>query len=422
MATRIEADLVIPGSGDPIPNGCVVLEGEVITYAGPIEGAPRAGPSETTVSVPAVIPGLWDCHAHFTGARSLSMEEQIYTSNSVALIRSVKDAEAALRAGVTSVRELGGHGIYLSRAVNEGSIPGPHIYAAGGLLSTTGGHADAHAFPIEFVQYWANLREVPAPCDGVPSCLLAVRKVLRLGASVVKVCASGGVLSDLDNPQHQQFSDEELRAIVEEAARAERVVAAHCHGRAGIMAALRAGVRTIEHGTWLDEEAADLMVEKGALLVPTLSVDGLLEGGAQSDMPQIWLEKARKVLEQVQVSMRLAVRRKVPIAMGTDIFLSGGTAPVHWGTNGGELALMVEKMGMAPLEAIRSATALAPQTLGPQAPKSGQLRTGFLADVIAVAEDPLKRIRVLGEPDHIIQVWKDGRLVVDRTPPGSARR
>jgi imidazolonepropionase-like amidohydrolase len=416
MATRIEADILIPGFGEPIRNGCVVFDGSTISYAGPIEGAPKATASDDTVSVPAVMPGLWDCHTHFIGIRSFSVEEQVYSSYSVSLLRSAQDAERALRAGFTSVRELGGHGIYLSRAVNEGSIPGPHIYASGTALSTTGGHGDAHAFPIEFVHFWANVREVPGPCDGVPACLLAVRKVLRLGASVVKVCASGGVLSDLDNPQHQQFSDEELRAIVEEAARAERIVAAHCHGKAGIMAALRAGARTIEHGTYLDEEAADLMVEKQAFFIPTISIaNGILEAGKKSGLPDFMIEKERKIREQFERALRLAVRKKVPIALGTDIGGSSDASPVYWGTNGRELALMVKQMGMTPLEAIRSATANGPLTLGPQAPRSGRLEAGYIADLIAVREDPLKRIEVLGEPENILTVWKEGKLAVDRT-------
>jgi imidazolonepropionase-like amidohydrolase len=414
VALRIEADVVIPGADDPIRNGCVVIEGSTITYAGSVEGSPRVGPSDIAVSVPVVMPGLWDCHTHFGGIRSLSMEERIYTSYPLALIRSVQDAARVLRAGFTSIRELGGLGIHLSRAVNEGSIPGPNIYASGAALSTTGGHGDAHAFPIEFVNFWQNQRELPGPCDGVPACLLAVRKVLRLGASVVKVCASGGVMSDVDDPKHQQFSDEELRAIVDEAARAERIVAAHCHGKAGIMAALRAGAKTIEHGTYLDDEAADLMVEKGAILVPTLSVQALVTSEELQGLPPHIVEKGRTVREDVQRAMRLAVRKKVAIAMGTDIGLSGETGPLRWGVNGHELALMVDQMGMSPREAIRSSTALGPLTLGPQAPKSGQLRPGFVADVIALQEDPLKRIEVLGEPERVLKVWKAGKLAVDR--------
>ena len=416
MATRIEADLLIPGLGDPIRNCCVVIDAPTLRYAGPIEGAPPSGSSDVTVSVPVVMPGLWDCHTHFVGLRTLSMEEQVYTPYSVGLIRSVKDAEKALRAGFTSIRELAGQGIYLGRAVNEGSIPGPHIYASGTALSTTGGHGDAHAFPIEFVRFWQNLREVPGPCDGIPECLAAVRKVLRLGAAVIKVCASGGVLSDLDDPRHQQFSDEELRAIVEEAARAERLVAAHCHGKAGIMAALKAGAKTIEHGTYLDEEAADLMIEKGALLCPTLTMKyELLPAAKAAGLPDIMVEKAKTVDKHVREAMRTAHRRNIPFALGTDIGMSSDSAPAHWGSNGREFAYMVEEVGMTPLESIRAGTANGPLTLGPQAPKSGQLRAGYVADVIAVQEDPLKRIQVLGEPERILRVWKDGNLVVDRT-------
>lgn len=415
MATRIEADILIPGSGEPVRNGCVVFDGPTISYAGPIENAPRASSSDTTVRAPAVLPGLWDCHAHFSGVRNLTMEELVYTSPWLAISRTVKDAEKALRAGFTSIRELGGFGIRLSRAVNEGSIPGPHIYGAGTALSVTGGHGDAHAYPLEFVHYMAKLQDLPGPCDGVPECLQAVRQVLRLGAPIIKICASGGVLSDLDSPVHQQFSDDELRAIVEEAARAERIVAAHCHGKAGIVAALRAGVKTIEHGSYLDQEAAELMREKGAMLIPTRTiVVGLIEAGKASGLPDFILEKARTVYERHRDSMRLAIRAGVPIALGTDILGSSKAAPAYWGGNGRELVLMVEDGGMTPLRAIESATANGPLTLGPQAPKSGQLRAGFAADVIVVREDPLKRIAVLADPENVLRVWKDGRLEVDR--------
>jgi len=415
LATRIEADILIPGSGEAVHNGCVVFEGSTISYAGPIENAPKSTSSDTTVGAAAVLPGLWDCHTHFSGVRKLTMEELVYTSPWVSIVRAAKDAEKALRAGFTSVRELGGHGIQLSRAVNEGSIPGPHIYGAGTALSVTGGHGDAHAYPLEYVHYMARQLDVPGPCDGVPECLQAVRKVLRLGAPIIKICASGGVLSDLDSPVHRQFSDDELRAIVDEASRAERIVAAHCHGKAGIMAALKAGVKTIEHGSYLDQEAIDLMLEKGAMLVPTRSiVTGIMAQGKASGLPDFMLEKARTVYERHGESMRLAVRAKVPIALGTDTLGSSEATPAYWGANGRELTLMVEDGGMTPLQAIKAATANGPPTLGPQAPKSGRLREGFAADVIVVSEDPLKRIAALADPNTILRVWKDGKLAVQR--------
>ena len=415
MTTRIEADVLIPGSGEAIHNGCAILDGPTISYAGAIESAPPAATDDSTISAPAVLPGLWDCHAHFAGVRNLTVEEMVYTSPWTGILRSVTDAEKALRAGFTSVRELGGFGVRLSQVVNEGTIAGPHIYGSGTALSVTGGHGDAHAFPLEYVHYMSRLQDVPGPCDGVPECLRAVRKVLRLGAPVVKVCASGGVLSDLDNPVHQQFSDEELRSIVEEAARAERIVAAHCHGKAGIMAALNAGVKTIEHGSYLDGEAIDLMLAKGAMLIPTRTiVEGITTRGNATGLPEFILEKARKIQDRHLESMRLAIRAKVPIAMGTDTLGSSEAVPAYWGGNGRELVLLVEEGGFTPLQAIESATANGPLTLGPQAPRSGQLRAGFAADVIAVREDPLKRIAALAEPENIVRVWKDGRLVAQR--------
>jgi imidazolonepropionase-like amidohydrolase len=415
MTTRVEADLLIPGLGDPIPNGCVVFDGPTITYAGTIEGAPASAPDDLTINVPTVMPGLWDTHTHFFGLRNLSVEEQVYTSDWECIVRCVRDAEKALNAGFTSVRELGGFGIYLARSVDDGSIVGPHIYASGTMLSPTGGHGDAHAYPIEYVNLLRDRLELPGPCDGVPECLAAVRKVLRLGAPVVKICASGGVLSDRDNPIHQQFSDEEIRAIVAEAGRADRIVAAHCHGKPGIMAALRAGVKTIEHASFLDEECADLMLEKGALLVPTCWLSTrLAASGKETGIPDFLLEKARKTDARHREAIRIAVRKKVPIAAGTDTVGSSDATPAYWGGNGQELPLMVEQSGMTPLQAIEAATSNGPRTLGPQAPLSGQLRAGYAADIIAVREDPLKRIAALAEPDNIMRVWKGGQLAVER--------
>jgi imidazolonepropionase-like amidohydrolase len=224
-------------------------------------------------------------------------------------------------------------------------------------------------------------------CDGVPECLRAVREQLRQGARVIKVCASGGVLSEIDHPIHQQFNDEELRAIVEEAARADRVVAAHCHGKPGIVAALRAGVRTIEHGSYLDEECAAMMRESGAILVPTRTiVDDLLAIGDQGAVPAYGMAKIRGLADRHAEAMQIAVASGVSIAMGTDIGTSDASLPAHWGGNAMELVHLV-KAGMTPLQAIEAATATGPLTLGPQGPKSGVLAKGYDADVIALTAD-----------------------------------
>ena len=213
------------------------------------------------------------------------------------------------------------------------------------------------------------------------------------------------MLSEIDHPIHQQFSHEELVAIVTEAERAERVVAAHCHGNPGIVAALRAGARTIEHGSYLDEESAQMMVDTGAILVPTrFVVAALLE--MKDTLPPYAYRKGVMIAERHAMAMKIAVAAGVKIAMGTDIFVSG---PMY-GKNSMEIKLLIDA-GMSPLEAIEAATANGPETLGPQAPKSGQLREGYAADVIALDANPLEDHSIWGNPDRVTHVWKSGELV-----------
>ena len=316
MTVKVNANLLIPGRGAPIENGALVMDGGVISYVGPGDGAPRA---DTTVKVPVAMPGLWECHGHFTGMALPDLEKEMTEPIAARAARATVDIAATLQGGVTSVRELGGLGIYLRSVVDEGSISGPSIYSAGGILSTTGGHADVHGLPLDWV---LSSEGIGLICDGVPECLRAVRSNLRQGAAVIKVCASGGVMSEIDHPIHQQFSDEELTAIVQEAGRAERAVAAHCHGKPGIMAAIQAGVTTIEHGSYLDEEAANAMVESGTILVPTRFVLDLLED--MSDvLPAYAYRKALMITEHHDIALKTAIASGVKIATGTDIFSSG---------------------------------------------------------------------------------------------------
>lgn len=409
---RIEADVLIPGRGDVVKNGCVVVDGATIAYAGPIEGAPKAA-GATTRSVPAVMPGMWDCHGHLMGLRTADIEEGARTPVAVMAARATADAARALQAGFTSVREVGGLGIFLSRPIEEGSIPGPHVYGAGGMISPTGGHGDLHSYPLDFVHAVLERTQMSALADGVPECLKAVRSMLRMNARVIKICASGGVASEVDHPMHQEFSDEELRTIVEEAGRAERIVAAHCHGKAGILAALRAGCRTIEHGTYLDEEAADLFLETKAILVPTrFIIDRLAKSAKAMGAPDYILRKIVPVVGRHEEALRLAVRKGLRIALGTDIITTGITGHADWGQNAFELTNLQEA-GMTPLQAIGAATATGPETLGPQAPRSGQLREGYDADLIVVAKDPVHDLAVLTKPENIRAVWKAGKRVKD---------
>jgi imidazolonepropionase-like amidohydrolase len=407
---RIEADLLIPGRGAVIEGGCVVLDDATITYAGPAGSAP-ATPGATTTRVPVVMPGMWDCHGHFMGVMTGDISQIVHLPPEVAAARAAADARAALMAGFTSVREAGGLGVHLARVIDEGTLLGPTIYAPGAILSTTGGHGDIHGFPLEWITEYGHRGGSLYLCDGVAECLRGVRAQLRLNAKVIKVCASGGVLSEVDDPIHQQFSDEELAAIVAEAARADRIVMAHCHGKPGIMAALRAGCHTIEHGTYLDEEAAALMASKGAVLVPTrYIIERMVEVGADTGVPDYAMRKINVIADIHAGSIAIARDAGVTIACGTDIATTGPDTLVPWGTNGREPGALVEA-GLPPLEAIAAATANAPQTLGPQAPRAGLLSEGYDADVIALTADPVDDIAVLADPANVAAVWKRGVAV-----------
>jgi imidazolonepropionase-like amidohydrolase len=402
---RIDADLLIPGTGAAIRDGCVIVDGEVIEFAGPSAEAPTA-PATTTVRVPVVMPGMWDAHCHFFGIVAANLQHLATEPIALRAIRLVEDAHRALMAGFTSLREVGGLGIHVARAVSEGTLRGPEIYAAGALLSMTGGHGDIHGLPSSFVTSCERFAELEL-CDGVPECLRAVRKQLRAGARVIKVCASGGVLSELDHPQHAQFTHDELVTIVEEARRADRVVAAHCHGKAGIMAAVRAGVRTVEHGTYLDPESARAMADAGTILVPTRFIGEVLLGeDATVELPDFARRKLTVTYSRGREAVAHAIEAGVTIAAGTDILTSGDV----WGRNGRELGLLVE-CGLSPIEAIEAATANGPLTVGPQARQTGRLRAGFDADIIAVSGNPIDDIAVLGDTDAVTHVWRRGRLV-----------
>ena len=275
--------------------------------------------------------------------------------------------------------------------------------------SPTGGHADIHDLPKPWYDDACAHGMPMATADGIPECLRAVRMQLRAGANVIKICGSGGVGSERDNPVDQQFSDEEIKAMVDEAARAQRIIGAHCHGKPGIMACLRAGVKTIEHGSYIDEEAADLMIEKGAILIATRLIveNGLILG--KEMFSDVGYAKLLKVATAQWEAMKIAISKGVTIAIGTDSCGSiPGSTIIKQGLNGKELAYHV-KAGMSPIQAIEAATANGPLTLGPQAPLAGQLKEGYDADFIGLDENPLEDIEVLSGPTHVTHVWRQGK-------------
>jgi imidazolonepropionase-like amidohydrolase len=355
---------------------------------------------------------MWECHGHFIGMRTFDLAQLPLEPVALRAARCARDLRAALDAGITSVREVGGFGVHLARAVAEGTLDGPAIYAAGAILSTTGGHGDLHSFPLDWISREAS--GMSRLADGPDDCAKAVREQLRSDAKLIKVCASGGVLSEVDHPVHQQFTAAELRTIVEVAGLADRVVAAHCHGKPGIMAALRAGARTIEHGSYLDDECCDAMRESGAILVPTRTIiEDIL--AHREKVPDYAVAKLEALADAHAQAVTRAYEHGVTIAMGTDIALTGPDLPNAWGQNGGEPGYLV-KLGMTPLEAIEAATAAGPLTLGPQAPRSGQLAEGYDADVIILDADPLADIDVLADPGHVTGVWTAGRQVKGELP------
>jgi len=348
---------------------------------------------------------------------------------------TVDDLRATLMAGFTSVRELGGYAGDVFPAVEKGVILGPHVYSAMGVLGITGGHSDVHELPLSTVLTACSIGGISQICDGVDGCTSAVRQMVRRGAKVIKVCSSGGVLSLNDQPEDSQFSPAELKAIVEEAARSSRVVAAHAIGKNGIMAALDAGVKSIEHGMCLDEEVIAKMKEKDAILVPTRHIVEGLAGGAE-DLPPKSRVKLERMLQLSRDSVKLAVKHGVKIALGTDSFSSDRKHPVSHGKNAKELLYAIEA-GMSPLDAIEMATATPPETLyvvlvcclvlafltkffvvadssnlnsGRQARKAGQLKVGYDADIIAISKSPLEDIGILTHPDNVTHVWKGGVL------------
>ncbi|RMG26687.1 MAG: amidohydrolase family protein, partial [Methanobacteriota archaeon] len=243
--------------------------------------------------------------------------------------------------------------------------------------------------------------------DGRDECLKGVRKQLRLGAEIIKFHASGGVLSELDDPINQQFSLQEAQAIVEEATRAQVAVAAHCHGAPGIKNALMAGVKSIEHGTYLDDELADLMIEKNAILVPTrFIIEESLK--LREILPDYAKEKMDRTANRHWNALKLAIKKGVTIAMGTDI-AGSATAPINkWGDNAKELEYYVNA-GMTEMQAIVTATGNGPKTLGPRAPRSGMLKEGYDADILLLKKNPLEDIKILQNQENIINVIKKGK-------------
>ncbi|MGA9835967.1 MAG: amidohydrolase family protein [Gemmatimonadaceae bacterium] len=407
--TLIRNGTLIDGTGAaPVPNGAVLIKDDRIEAAGRLESLRR--PTGVIAEIDAgggtILPGLIDAHVHAT-MQNEGMMKHATTPFSLNFYLAVGYLRRTLDAGITTVRDAGGADLGLKRALEMGLIEGPRMQISITPLSITGGHLDFWLPSGQELGLFTPHPGLPSGiCDGVDEVRKKVREVLRAGAEVIKVCSTGGVLSPTDHPEFTQFSPEELAVMVQEGAFRRGVkVMAHAQGAEGIKNAVRAGIHSIEHGIYLDDEAIELMLARGTFLVPTLlAPQAVIEQAEQTGMISEWaLRKSKEVLQAHRDSIRHAHKAGVKIAMGTD----AGVMP-H-GTNLRELGLMCDHAGMSPMESLVATTRVAAECLGWQ-DRVGTLAAGKLADVTVTAIDPLVDIHAL-TPATIRLVVQGGRVV-----------
>jgi imidazolonepropionase-like amidohydrolase len=407
-ATLIHAGRVIDGVSDrPLVERTVVVDVGRITAIEAGFRAPSAGDRLIDLRAGTLLPGLMDMHVHLTSEYSRASELDRFKKDGpdVALDGAMY-AQRTLLAGFTTVRDLGDSfraSIALRNAINAGKLPGPRIFAAGKSIATTGGHADP-------TNGWAahlggRVGPVEGVIDGPWDAVEAVRQRYKEGSDTIKITATGGVLSIAKSGLNPQFTEEEIRAIVATARDYGFKVAAHAHGAEGMKRAVRAGVDTIEHGTFMDDETMALMKQKGTYYVPTISAGRWVFDRSQEPgfFPEIVRPKAAQVGPQIQSTFAKAWRAGVPILFGTDTGVSA-----H-GDNAREFRFMVEA-GMPPMAAIKSATSMAARYLEID-DRLGSVQIGKVADLVGVPGDPLVDITVM---ERVNFVMKDG--VVHKAP------
>jgi len=402
--TIIRAGTLIDGNGKaPIKNAVIVVRGDVIesVSSGPLSPELLRGATVVDLSQSTVLPGLIDCHDHIMGTPGDGGDTQmLQESDADQVLHGVKHARITLDAGFTTIRNVGSGSfgdISLKRAIARGDIVGPRIYGAGPGIGIAGGHADINGFRADL-----PLRGYAQIVDGVDDVLKAIRRQVKFGADLIKITASGGVLSAGDSVHHEQYSEEELRAAVEEATRLGRRVAAHAHAAKAIVTASRAGVASIEHGSFVDDEGIKMMKEKGTYMVPTLyTLDFIINEGKQNGVPQYAIDKAIEVSKVQRGNLKKAYQAGVKFAYGTD------AAVFPHGRNAKDFAILVDQLGVPPMEAIQMATKAAADLIG-ISDQAGTIEKGKWADLIAVSGDPLANIRLL---EDVKFVMKGGVIV-----------
>ncbi len=391
---------VFDGTGSALADADVVIEDGRVVDVGP----GLDGDEEVDCTGTSLLPGLFDCHVHLAFRHEDLDEVRVMNEPfSVRFFRMAENMKTTLALGITTVRDASGADAGLKAALEEGTLVGPRMQISVQMLSMTGGHSDAW-LPSGAVASWGvEYPGMPSGvCDGVDGVTAKVREMVRAGADVIKIASSGGFLSPSDDPRLPNFSQAEVDAIVATAADLGCWVMSHAHGAEGIKRAVRAGVRSIDHGTFLDDEAVSMMAERGTWLVPTLTAgDTTKELAEDPKLPHVIREKLRDLGRPEADAFRLAAEAGVKIAMGTDC----PVAP-H-GTNLRELLLMSEN-GLTPERALVAATSSAAELMGLQ-DELGTIAPGKRADVVVVDGDPFD-FDTLSE--RVEQVWKDGVRVV----------
>jgi len=388
----LRAARMIDGTGAaPVNNAAVIVIGDRITALGPASSvAIPAGANVIDLGDVTILPGFIDAHTHIIGRTlgdPMSDLAVVKDYQGYGAIIGVDNARRTLMAGFTSIRVVGASSfddMALRQAINDGRVPGPRIEAAGHAIGITGGHCDENGYRPGLLKFGPD----EGVADGVDQVRAAVRYQVKSGADVIKMCATGGVLSEGDAVGATQYTFEEMKALVDEATKLGRKVAAHAHGTEGIKIAVRAGVTSIEHGSFLDEEGAKMMAQRGTFLVPTMMAGETVERFAKSGVLKgLRAEKALAAAAAMRNAAKIAVANHVQIALGTD----AGVIP-H-GTNAHEFGLMVEWGGLTPMAALKAGTVNAAKLLGWD-DRLGSLATGKLADIVAVPGNPLTDIHV----------------------------